>query len=144
RAFPGWKADEIYRALTEDPWTAGTISALERVALAMGAREGTRPEDDPFTRSIIRRAEASGDARGYARAREEGRDEGRREMLVENVRAVLAGRGIEAALDSAEDRELFGALPSEALMAAALACTGEADFRRRIRERLDLHRDLAP
>ena len=41
------------------------------------------------------------------------------------------GRGIEAVLDSSEDRALFGALPAEILMAAALACTGEADFRRR-------------
>ena len=68
-----------------------------------------------------------GDARGYAK--------GRNEMLVENVRAVLRARGIEAALDSSEDWALFGALPAEILMAAALACTGEADFRRRVRER---------
>ena len=122
RAFPGWKADEIHRALTEDPLSAGARRALERVALAMGAREGTCPEDDPFTRSIIRRAEARGDVRGYARARKEER--------VASVLAVLAGRGIKAALDSAEDRALIGALSSETLMAAALACTGEADFRR--------------
>ena len=44
-------------------------------------------------------------------------------------------RGIEAALDSAEVRALFGGLSDDALMAAALACTSEADFRRRIRER---------
>ena len=49
RAALGWKAEEIFGALTEDPWSAGTIGALERVARAMGAREGTRPEDDPFT-----------------------------------------------------------------------------------------------
>ena len=121
RAFAGWKADEIFGALTEDPWTAGTISALERVVLAMGTREGTRPEDDPFTRSVSRRAEARA----------------RREERAASVRAVLAGRGIGAALDSTEDRVLIGALPTEALIAAALACTGEADFRRRARERLD-------
>ena len=85
RAFPGWKAEEIHHALTEDPWTAETISALERVARAMGSREGTRPEDDPFTRSISRRAEARGDARGYARAR--------REERAASVRAVFAGAG---------------------------------------------------
>ena len=156
RAFPGWKAEEIHRALTEDPLSGGAIRALERVALAMGAREGTRPEDDPFTRSISRRAEARGDARGYARGREEGWDEGRaegdakgyergqEEALAATVRAVLAGRGVEAALDSAEDRELIGALPVETLMAAALACTGEADFRRRVREPLDLPAGRAP
>ena len=57
-------------------------------------------------------------------------------MLEASVRAVLASRGIEAALDSPEDRALFGALPAEALIAAALACTGEADFRRRVHARL--------
>ena len=179
RAFPGWKAGEIFRALTERDWSADTVRAVERVAHAMGAREGTRPEDDRFTRSLSAKAEARGDARGYrrgseegyARGRKEGRDEGyekgrgegrdegrvegdakgyergrgegreegRSEMLAANVRAVLAGRGIEAALDSARDRALFGALPAEVLIATALACTGEADFRRRIREQLGPH-----
>ena len=128
RAFAGWKAEEIHRALTEDPLSADARRALERVARAMGAREGTRPEDDPFTRSLSAKA----------------REEGRREMLVENVRAVLRARGIEAALDASEDRDLFSALRSEALMAAALACTGEADFRRRIRERLHPPPQLRP
>ena len=64
RAFPGWKAEEIHRALTEDPLSAGARRALERVALAMGAREGTRPEDDPFTRSVSLKAEARGYERG--------------------------------------------------------------------------------
>ena len=120
RAFPGWRAEEIHRALTEASWSAGTVRAVERVARAMGAREGARPEDDPFTRSISLKAEAKG----------------RNEMLEANVRAVLRARGIEAALASEEDRALFGAVPAQALMTAALACTGEADFRRRARERL--------
>ena len=126
RAFPGWKAEEVFRALTEDPWTAGTARTLERVALAMGAREGTRPEDDPTTRSVSLKAEA----RGYER--------GRGKERAASIRAVLRARGIEAALDSPEDRELIGALPAEVLVAAALACTGEADFRRRAREQIDL------
>ena len=123
-AFPGWRVEEIFRALTEDPWTAGTARALERVALAMGAREGTKPEDDLITRSVSLNAEA----RGYER--------GRGEERAANVRAVLRTRGIEAALDSPEDRELIGALPAEVLVAAALACTGEADFRHRAREQI--------
>ena len=91
RAFPGWKADEIFRALTEKDWSAQTVRAVERVARAMGAREGTRPEDDLFNHSLSARAEArgdakgyarghaEGDAKGYARGRTEGRDEGRAE-----------------------------------------------------------------
>ena len=58
RAFPGWKAEEIRRALTEEPLSEEAWRALERVALAMGAREGTTPEDDPLTRSVSRRARA--------------------------------------------------------------------------------------
>ena len=60
RAFPGWRAEEIHRALTESPLSAEARQALERVALGMGAREGTRPEDDPFTRMISQRAQAKG------------------------------------------------------------------------------------
>ena len=126
RAFRGWRVEEIFRALTEDPWTAGMARTLEQVALAMGAREGTRPEDDPITRSVSLKAEARGYERGQA---EEG---------AANVRAVLRARGIEAALDSSEDRELIGALPAEVLVAAALTCTGEAEFRRRTREQIEL------
>ena len=81
-----------------------------------------------------------GDARGY----ETGREEGRAEERAASVRAVLAGRGIGAALDSSEDRALFGALPAEVLMAAALACTGEADFRRRLRKRPRAHPEHSP
>ena len=114
RAFPGWKAEEIHRALTESPMSAGARRALERVALGMGEREGTRPEDDPFTRTISRRA----------------RTAERADMVVGALRA----RGIEAALDAAQDRALLAGVPGDALMEAALSCTDAADFRRRIRE----------
>ena len=50
RAFPGWRAEEIFRALTEAPMSEGALRAMERAALAMGAREGTRSEDDPLMR----------------------------------------------------------------------------------------------
>ena len=74
RAFPGWRAEEIHLALTESPsLSAGARRALERVALGMGEREGTEPEDDPFTRTISRRAQARG--------RAEGRLEGQVRML---------------------------------------------------------------
>ena len=126
RAFPGWKAEEIYRALTEEPLSAGARRALERVALAMGERAGTRPEDDPFTRTISRKAEAKG----------------RREGYMDAVAEVLESRGIDAAVEVTQDRELYGGLPGKVVMAAAMACTDEADFRRRIRAQLDLHTEL--
>ena len=136
RAFPGWKAEEIHLALTEAPLSEAAWRALERTALAMGAREGTRPEDDPLIRSVSLKA----DAKGYVR----GREEGQREMLAANVLAVLKARGIEAALHLPEDRDLFHRLSGDTLMAAALACTGEADFRRRIGEQRGLHAELPP
>ena len=54
-------------------------------------------------------------------------------QMAERV-AALRARGIEAGLETTEDRALLGGLPGDALMAAALACTDAADFRRRIRE----------
>ena len=121
RAFPGWRAEEIHRALTEAPMSEAAWRALERTARAMGAREGTKPEDDPLSRSISLEAEARG----------------RREMLASNVLAVLKARGIAVARDTTELRELLDALSGDAALAAALACTDEADFRRRVREQRD-------
>ena len=119
RAFPGWKADEIHRALTEAPMSEPAWRALRRTALAMGVREGTKPEHDPLSRSISVEAEARG----------------RREMLA----AVLKARGIALAMDLTEYRELLAASSSEALVEAALTCTDETDFRRRIPVQRDGH-----
>ena len=117
RAFPRWRSEEIHLALTEAPMSEGALRALERVALAMGAREGTKPEDDPLMRSQSARAWTDGHARGH----------------LEAVAQVLEARGIAAALDAAEDRERWSGVPGRDLMAAALACTDAADFRRRVR-----------
>ena len=120
RAFPGWAAEDIHRALTEDPLSDEAWRALERVALEMGAREGTEPEDDPVARSVS----ATARARGHADGRSLGR--------LEAVSATLRARGIEVAGDFARDGRLLAGHSVESLMAAALACTDEADFRRRI------------
>ena len=113
-AFPGWRVEEIHRALTEEPISGAAWRALERVGRTMGAREGTRPEDDPLTRSLSAKARAEGHA--------------------EAVLATLRARGIHTGADFAADPERFAGLGLETLMAAALACTDEADFRRRINE----------
>ena len=132
RAFPGWKAEEIHRALTEDPMSQVAWRALERTALAMGAREGTKPEHNPLTRSLSARARAQGHREGHARGR------------TAIVAAALRARGIEAAPDFTEDRDLFSGLSGDALIAAALACTDETDFRRRVREQPGLHTEPPP
>ena len=108
--------------------------ALERVALAMGAREGTKPEDDPLMRSQNAKARTEGRAQGHAQGRREGLVQGRSEMLAANVLTVLKARDIAVVSDLTELRELLGAQPGDAAMSAALACTDAADFRRRVRE----------
>ena len=102
----------------------------------MGAREGTKPEHNPLTRSMNAKARAKGHAQGHR----EGHAQGRMDV----VAAVLRTRGIEVTSDLTEDPEFFRGLSGEALIAAALACTGEADFRRRIQEQRSLHAGLPP
>ena len=118
RAFPGWKAEEIHRALTETPLSETAWRALERTALAMGAREGTKPEDDPLMRSMSTKVRSQGQAQGR----------------MELVAVALCAKGIEVASDFMHDRTLLAGLPIERLKEAVLACTSEADFRRRIRD----------
>ena len=134
-AFAGWRAEEIHRALTEAPMSEAAWRALERVALAMGAREGTKPDDDPLMRSQNARARTEGRREGLDQSRREGLDQGRREGLhrghMQAAAQILETRGVAAALEVTEDPELSG----EDLVAAALACTDAADFRRRVRER---------
>ena len=43
RAFPGWRAEEIHRALNEAVISTDTSAVLERVGRALGEREGTGP-----------------------------------------------------------------------------------------------------
>ena len=153
RAFPGWKAQEIHRALTDAPMSETAWRALERTALAMGAREGTTPQHDPLMASESARVRARSHAQGHregrvqghregqAEGRAEGRAQGRAEAHAQGhmdaVADVLASRGIELTLDMTKHRELCSAIPGTVVVAAALACTSEADFRRRIREQLD-------
>ena len=135
-AFPGWKAEEIHVALTEEPLTAETYGVLERVGRALGAREGTRPEDDPFARSLGARARAEGHeqgrATGYTKGHADGRSEGHAAGHAEAVLAVLRARGIDT-VSPADAPELLAGLSLDTSMAAALACTDAADFLRRLR-----------
>ena len=124
RAFPGWKAEEIHRALTETPWSETAWRALERTALAMGEREGTTPQHDPLMASESARVQA----RSHARA----------------VAATLRARGIGMSSQILEDWRLLAGLPIDRLMAAAVTCTEEADFLRRVREQRGLHAEIPP
>ena len=143
RAFPGWKAEEIHRALTEAPMSETAWRALERTALAMGEREGTTPQHDPLMASESARAQARGHAQGHregrAQGHREGHVEGHAEGHMDAVADILASREIELTLDMTKHRELCSGIPGTVVVAAALACTSETDFRRRIREQRDMH-----
>ena len=128
-AFPGWTASEIHVALTEPLTTARTCEVLERVGRALGAREGTGPQDDPLLRVLGDRERSAGRTEGRQAGRAEGRAEGQAEL----VRAMLRERGIAVSDSFAARATAVADSPRGARMAAAaIACTGEADFWRRL------------
>ena len=115
RAFPGWTAQAIHDAMNEPEPSARTHTILEGVGRALGAREGTGPDDDPLLCSL----------------RDQIRVEGRAGM----VRAMLASRGIDVSEGFPADVPAFAESPVAVAVAAALHCESEQDFRKRIRER---------
>ena len=124
RAFPGWRAEEIHDAMNEVEPSGWTHARLERLGRALGARDGTGPDDDPLLRSLRGESREEGEARGEAR----GRAEGRAEM----ARQILRSRGIEISTGFPADLPAFHESSEEAV-AAALACESEEDFLTRLR-----------
>lgn len=122
RAFPGWRADEIHRALNEPVISEETSKVLARVGRALGEREGTGPENDP----LLREQRAAG--------RAEGRAEGRTEERVELARAMLAGRGIAVSPDfpAPDCRMSLAAASASAIVSAASAASSEPEFLARL------------
>ena len=122
RAFPGWTAEEIHRAMNEPALSAETAAALRRIGRRMGAAEGTGPDDDPFL--VAERRES----------RAEGRAEGRAEILRGALRQVLAARGISVSWISGNEWPAqIEHAPVEQLMQAALECRSGEDFLNRFR-----------
>ena len=121
RAFPGWTAAEIHTAMNERLPSAATTRVLERVGRALGARDGTGPDDTPW----LRRQRQEG--------RTAGRAEGRAQLLNVVIRKTLGSRGIAA--DFALDAVELAGLTDEDVMDALLECRDHADFRARLRQR---------
>ena len=119
RAFPGWTAQAIHEAMNEPAPSARTHAILEGVGRALGAREGTGPDDDPLMRSLRDQSRAEGEAGGRARM----------------VCAMLASRGIDVSKGFPANVPAFAESPVAVVVAAALHCESERDFRRRILER---------
>ena len=108
RAFCGWTTEEIHAALNEATPSARTSAVVERVGAALGAREGTGPDDHPLFRSQRRQ--------GFERGR------------AETIRQILLSRGIEVSRGFPADAAAFSAASEAVLVSAALACEDEADF----------------
>jgi len=98
---------------------------LARVGSALGALEGTGPEDDPLLRSQRRWGFDRGRARGLA--------EGRAQSRAEMARRILESRGVATSAAFADDAAVFAQRTADAIVDAAFACVDEADFRRRLR-----------
>ena len=123
RAFPGWTAEEIHRALNEPATSEETLAALRRVGRALGAAEGTGPDDDPWLRSERTESRAEGRAEG----RTEGRAEGRAGML-RAVLGILQVRGIALSPDLTDRLARLDRLSADELIQAAQTCSSQTEF----------------
>lgn len=118
-ALPGWRAAEIHQALNEESLSAQTVAVLERLGAALGARDGSGPEDDPLLGPMLSKAR---------RAAFEG-ELGRRAAM---VRRIMKARGLQVAEDFPLGARGFADAAPETAVDAALRCAGEADFLARL------------
>ena len=116
RAFPGWRAQDIHKALNEHVPSAYTNAILERIGRTLGERDGTGPDDDALLRSLRQESREEGECTGRAT--------GRAEM----VREVLLSRGIKVSAGFPTDSSTLAELPVSTIVSAAMACDGEQDF----------------
>ena len=132
RAFPGWTAEAIHRALNEHEASLQTVDTLRRVADTLAAAEGTGPDDDP----LLRRERAEGRAEGRVEGRAEGRLQERLEIVRVAVHEALAARGLAPppALGSWFEQLDHIADPAP-LIRLAWECRDADDFLRRARGR---------
>ena len=123
RAFPGWTAQEIHRALNEAELSGATTAALRRVGRALGTAEGTGPDDDPFLRAERMEGRANG------------RVEGRIETRSAAVSQVLKARGLPVSAALPRRLAELESISTEALVQGALECRDEEDLLRLVADR---------
>ena len=116
RAFPGWTAAEIHRALNEPELSDATMATLRKIGRTLGAALGTGPDDDPLLRT----------------ERMEGRVEGRVETRRDAVLQVLTSRGLRVSAAFPRRLAELNSVSTAALIQAALECRDEAHFLRLI------------
>lgn len=135
RAFPGWRAAEIHRALNEETRSEETVAAVRRVGDRMARAAGGGPDADPFLGAYRAESRADGLVEGRAEGVVQGRAEGRLEEARLLVRQALEARGVP--VTAAVDAWLAGldsSTDTASLMAAAVRCRDAADFLRRVQE----------
>ena len=120
RAFPGWKATAIHRALNEPERSPETAADLERVAAVLGEQGGTGPDDDLLLRAQRRR--------GFEKGEREGRAEGRAQI----IGMMLSERGIESSPALETELARHAGLDRATVVRAALACRDIDDFLERL------------
>jgi len=111
---------------------------LNRVGTAMGAREGTGPDDDPFLRRQRGESRAEGwvqgrtlgRTEGHAEGQAKGLDEGRKEGMRAAVLQVFESRGIPVSASLPERLAEMEDVSAAVLVQAAMACRDEEDFLR--------------
>ena len=123
RAFPGWAANEIHRAFNEARISDRTSAILERVGAAMGAREGTGPDDDPLLRSQRQAGLATGRREALSEAR--AAELKRRAAM---VRAIMADRHLDVTANFPLEVPGFAEANVEDVATGAMRCANEADF----------------
>ena len=134
RAFVGWRADEIHRALNEPVISEQTSAVLERVGRALGEPEGTGPDDDPLLGPHRRRKYAEGLMIGLAEGLAAARAEGLAISRAGLVRTILASRGIRVSegFPPQRHRGALARASDEAVFSAAYAAESGADFLARL------------
>lgn len=113
RAFPGWTAEEIHRALNEQPVSRETLDVLRRVGRTLGRAEGTGPDDDPWL------AAERGEVLASSRAG----------MVV----AILEARGVPASPELATRLAGLVGVTDAELVQAANTCASEEELLRLLR-----------
>ena len=124
-------------AMNETTPSALTCAVLERVGMAMGAEEGTGPDDDPLLRSQRRKGYNIGHAQGYAEGRAEGYGGGHVQGRVALTCGMLRSRGMDISAGFADallEERAFAESSDVAVGAAVLASESESDFLWRIRQ----------
>ena len=124
RAFVGWRAEEIHRALNEWTISKETAASLWRVGRTLGEREGTGPEDDPLLGDFGRRERALGVVQGHARGEVKG--------MAGLAAGILRRRGIAVSEGFAAKFAARRRSSPDAVLDAASVATDEADFLARL------------